>query len=531
MKKGLKCLLFTSITLLFITACSNFEKTDVGEEEESPEIVTSIFPVYALLDEIAGDRAEVSLMVGENEDAHHYEPSAKAVAAVNEADMFVYSSDVMEFWAKDLLSVIENDQLVNIKLADDIDLALNDEPMTKQSDKNEGEIVIEGLADHYHTGDSIELTAIHDSNHSHWHWFTRENSSEEWQVVEDQLSNTFSSVATTDEREIKAELYDDDHQLVASTEPIIITIDDHTHTEHNHENGESHHHDHDHSHTHEAAADVEQTIKIEGLAGHYHTGDLIELTASHNSNHSHWHWSTRESPSEEWQVVEDQLSNTFSSVATTDGLEIKAELYDDNHQLVASSEPVTITIDDHESHHNADHSSETLDPHFWLNPVAVNKVLPKIVEALSEIDPEGAEIYQKNADDFSKEIKDLDNAYQEAFDGASNRSFVVQHQAFGHLAEQYDLEQVSVGSMITEIEPNPQSIINVTKFVKENNIPVIYYQDGENSSTAETIANETGTEVAILYDLESQPSIDNIEDNIYIEAMYHNLEQLKKSIQ
>lgn len=66
--------------------------------------------------------------------------------------------------------------------------------------------------------------------------------------------------------------------------------------------------------------------------------------------------------------------------------------------------------------------------------------------------------------------------------------------------------------------------------INENDIAVIYYQSGENSATAESIATETNTEVATLFDLERRPENEEFEDNLYIEAMYHNLEQLQKSI-
>src|SRR5699024_5495564 len=150
--------------------------------------------------------------------------------------------------------------------------------------------------------------------------------------------------------------------------------------------------------------------------------------------------------------------------------------------------------------------------------------LSAIVEGLSEADPEGAEIYQENADTFAEELDELDAAYREAFDNATNRSFVVQHQAFGHLADRYNLDQVSVGGMITEVEPNPQALTNIVNFVKDNNVSIIYYQSGEGSSTAEAIANETDTEIAVLYDLESKPVDGDFEENAYIRSEEHTSE-------
>ena len=286
-----------------------------------------MFPMYEITKEIAGDRAEVSVMVGANEDAHHYEPSARAVASVNEADVFVYSSDEMEFWVESLLSVVENDDLIVVELGDGIDF------------------------------------------------------------------------------EIHSEL---DHE-----------DDEHLEDEHNHDDVEHHDHAHDHG---------------------------------------------------------------------------------------------------------------NLDPHFWLNPVSVENQLPLIVDALRQVDEEGKDIYEKQAARFSEELLTLDQMYQAAFQSAENRSFVVQHQAFGHLAHQYDLEQVAIGGLTTEVEPNPKQLAQIVTFINEQQIPVIYYQSGSSSSIAETISNETNTGVGVLYDLESLPAEFQDAQRPYIEAMKENLEQLKKSI-
>lgn len=93
-------------------------------------------------------------------------------------------------------------------------------------------------------------------------------------------------------------------------------------------------------------------ITIEGLGDHYHTGDTIELAAilSENVDYDHWQWYIKESEQMEWEAVSGQESETYTGEATTDGLEIKAALYDDNHEVYAESEPVTIVIDDHLSH-------------------------------------------------------------------------------------------------------------------------------------------------------------------------------------
>ena len=113
MKKKIRLASVLFMATLFLLACTSPETAE--EQNENIHIVTSMFPVYEITKEIAGDQADISVMVGANEDAHHYEPSAKAVASVNEADVFIYSSDEMEFWVESLLAVVENDDLTVVE--------------------------------------------------------------------------------------------------------------------------------------------------------------------------------------------------------------------------------------------------------------------------------------------------------------------------------------------------------------------------------------------------------------------------------
>lgn len=322
MRKITKNILVILGILTFLVACSSdtpSDETDNSNQTDKIQVVTSIFPVYEITKEIAGDYAEVSIMVGENEDAHHYEPSAQAVAAVNEADVFIYSSNAMEFWVDQLLNVVENEDLEIINLSEGLDLEMDD----------------------------VE-------NHEHYH-----------------------------------------------------------------------HHDEEDSY------------------GHDHGG---------------------------------------------------------------------------------------IDPHFWLDPVLVSNQLPLITEAFIRANNEDAEFYRQNEATFQEVLNEIHESYQEAFLDAENRDFVVQHEAFGHLANRYDLHQVAVGGLTTEVEPNPTQLVGVIEFVNSQKVPVIYYQGGENSAIAETVAKETDTDIAVLYDLENRPASLNVSGNMYIEVMSQNLEQLKLSI-
>lgn len=165
-------------TILY--GCQNSDENSEENTEGKLSIVTSFYPMYEFARQVAGERAEVSLMVSAGEDAHHYEPSAKDVAKVNEADVFVYSSEEMEHWAESLLETTENKKLVVARTAD----AVESDHNHGHSDGEEQEpvnIEIKGAAEHYHTGDMIELSAEIDNGaeFEHWHWYTRKITDDE----------------------------------------------------------------------------------------------------------------------------------------------------------------------------------------------------------------------------------------------------------------------------------------------------------------------------------------------------------------
>lgn len=556
-KNWLAAILLSLLLSAVLLGCQK----DEGTSDDKISVVTSFYPMYEFAQQVAGDRADVSLMVSAGEDAHHYEPSAKDVARVNEADVFVYSSEEMEHWVDSLLKTTENDKLVIARTADGVDSAEHDHQHGDHEHETNDEaaegIRMNGVADHYHTGDIIKLTAELDEDvaYDHWHWYTRKSADEEWVVVPDQGGPEFEYEAAGESFEVRAVLYDDDHNEFAQSEAIEIVINDHGHAhgdgaeaDHAHDDGaeagdahaDGEEADHEHGdgeeagHTHADGAEAEQhhehgsdetakTIEIIGLADHYHTGDIATLEAQLEEEvaYDHWHWYTRGSHDEEWEVVSGQGTNHFEYKTAGESFDVKAVLFDDNHHTYAESEPVSIVIDNHENH----------DPHIWLDPVLAQEQVKVIRDALIKADPDGKDTYEKNTEDFIKELQTLHEEYQAALEGAENRVFVVQHQAFGYIAERYNLEQIAIGGLSTEVEPSPARIAEIGNLVKEYKVPVIYYQQGANSAIAETVATETGTETAILYDLEVLSKELEEKDLGYVDAMRENLKSLQLSIQ
>jgi zinc transport system substrate-binding protein len=88
---------------------------------------------------------------------------------------------------------------------------------------------------------------------------------------------------------------------------------------------------------------------------------------------------------------------------------------------------------------------------------------------------------------------------------------------------------VPVEGLSAESEPTPARMAEVTKFVKENNVKYIFYEELISPKVAEAIAKETGAKTAVLNPIEGLEEEDIKAGKEYFSVMKENLEVLKKA--
>lgn len=93
----------------------------------------------------------------------------------------------------------------------------------------------------------------------------------------------------------------------------------------------------DNQDTAKEASDVAQTVDVDGLQDHYHTGDKVKLMAKGDG--AAWQWVDGND-----QVIGD---SEMLEIDAKDGLQVKAQALDDNDQIIGESDLMEIHIDDH----------------------------------------------------------------------------------------------------------------------------------------------------------------------------------------
>lgn len=86
---------------LLLSGCAG--ATPTAEEPGKIRIVATLFPQYDFARQIAGDRAEVRLLLPPGVESHSFEPTPADVIAIDKADLFFYTGEYMEPWAQSIL--------------------------------------------------------------------------------------------------------------------------------------------------------------------------------------------------------------------------------------------------------------------------------------------------------------------------------------------------------------------------------------------------------------------------------------------
>lgn len=203
----------------------------------------------------------------------------------------------------------------------------------------------------------------------------------------------------------------------------------------------------------------------------------------------------------------------------------------ENTVVVNASEGISLleSTEEEDEHEAEDHHHE-VDPHIWLDPVLAQDEVSTIKEGLIAADPENEEAYEANATAYNEKLEALNQEFEQAFNGATKRTFVTEHAAFAYLANRYGLEQVSIAGISTEAEPSPAKLAELQDYVKANDIDYIYYAEASSSKIAETLANETGSKLEVLNPIEGITSEDQEKGIDYVQLMKNNLAALQKSI-
>lgn len=112
----------------------------VHASQEPLSIVCTIFPAYDFARQLAGNTAQVTLLLPPGGDCHSYEPSPRDIIRIQEADLFLYGGGESDHWVEEILSSMGDDAPRAFRLTDCVTLLAEETTESMEAHHEEAEM-------------------------------------------------------------------------------------------------------------------------------------------------------------------------------------------------------------------------------------------------------------------------------------------------------------------------------------------------------------------------------------------------------
>lgn len=170
-----------------------------------------------------------------------------------------------------------------------------------------------------------------------------------------------------------------------------------------------------------------------------------------------------------------------------------------------------------------DHHHGRYDPHAWLSPLQAMKYAENVKGALIAVDPENRQAYEKNYANLAAQLEQLHQDYAAMARSASSKHLVVTHEALGYLARDYGLQQHAVMGLSADAEPTRKEISEISKFIRNNDVKFILFEQFISPRMAEVLAKDLNIEAKVFHSLEGITKEQEARGETYIRLMRENL--------
>ena len=178
MKKMFAALLALTLLTVSLLPCAALA-------EKKIHVVTTIFPIYDWVREIAGENLEnieLTMLLDSGADLHNFQPTATDILKVASADLFIFVGGESDEWTEDVLATTTNTKLRTVNLVEAL------------GDLAKAEELVEGM-EHEHDHEDEDHDHDHE-DHDHEHdeaemdehvWLSLRNAQALCRVIADEL--------------------------------------------------------------------------------------------------------------------------------------------------------------------------------------------------------------------------------------------------------------------------------------------------------------------------------------------------------
>jgi anchored repeat ABC transporter substrate-binding protein len=175
------------------------------------------------------------------------------------------------------------------------------------------------------------------------------------------------------------------------------------------------------------------------------------------------------------------------------------------------------------------HVHGEIDPHLWQDVANAKAYVQIIRDTLVEADPDAAATYEDRAAAYLEELDELDRDVAETLDRIpeGRRQLITTHDAFGYLAEAYDMTVAGFVVPNPAQEPSAQQVARLTDTIRNLEVPAVFIEPNlaERASVLRQVADDQDVDVCTIYGDAFDADVAG-----YVEMMRHNADELLRCL-
>ena len=502
-KKYMSVLMAAAVALGgFSVYGGNGSTVQAAEEKDQLKVVTTIFPEYDWVKEIAGDKAsemDLTMLLDNGVDLHSYQPTADDIMKISDCDVFIYVGGESDGWVEDALKEAVNKDMKVVNLLE----VLKDSVKTEEA--KPGMQAEEG---HNHGYSHFADSDVEDRSLTDW--------SGDWQSVypyleDGELDKVMERKAENGDK--TAEEYKAYYETGYKTDVEKIVIDGENNTMEFTKNGVS----------------AKATYEYKGYQIYdYESGSrgvryFFEATYGSEDAPKYVQFSDH--------GIAPGKAEHFHIYAGNDGFDALSE----EMENWPTYYPADMTGEEI-AEDMLEHEEKEYDEHVWLSLRNAQTLCGAIETALEEADPSNSDVYASNLAAYDEKLAALDGEYQEAVDSATQKTLLFGDRfPFRYLVDDYGLSYYAAfAGCSAESEASFETISFLAKKVDELGLKNVMTIEKSDQKIAKTIIENTESKdqkILTLDSMQSTTSDDVASGATYLSVMENNLGVLKEALQ
>ena len=500
MKKYISLLIAAVMAICCLAGCSQ-KNSDISTENTTElKVVTTIFPEYDWVRQIAGDQIsniDLTMLLDNGVDLHSYQPTADDIMKISDCDIFVYVGGESDEWVEDALKEAVNKDMQVINLLEVLKDTVKTEEAMPGMQAEEG---------HNHGYSHFADSDVQDRSLSDW--------SGDWQsvypyILDGTLDQVMEKKAESGRK--TAEEYKESYIASYETDIEKISIDGNMITYTRKDGTSTASYDSEGFYIrHKDDGSKQVRYKYQKASGDADAPTYI-VFSDHNISSAepeHFHLYFGEDGFD--SLVEEGKHFPTFYPASLIGTEIADEMLE--------------------------HEEKEYDEHVWLSLKNAETLCKAIAEALEKADPANKDMYDANLTAYEEKLASLDTSYQNAVKDAPQKTLLFGDRfPFRYLVDDYGLSYYAAfAGCSAESEASFETISFLAEKVDELGLKYVMTIEKSDQKIAKTIIENTrdkNQSILALDSMQSTTSEDVANGTTYLSVMESNLNVLKKALQ